>query len=110
MYAKGLGLEVLGEFKDHDGFDGVILGLPKQPYHLEFTSQQGHSVGKAPTRDHLLVFYLPDEREWAEACKRMERAGFKRVDSYNPYWDIHGKTFEDSDGYCVVLQNAPWSK
>jgi hypothetical protein len=26
MYCDGLDLKVLGEFKDHDGFDGVMLG------------------------------------------------------------------------------------
>src|SRR5437764_538021 len=50
MYVKGLGLDVLAEFEDHHGFDGVILGHPKQPYHIEFASQRGHEVGKAPTR------------------------------------------------------------
>jgi hypothetical protein len=28
----------------------------------------------------------------------------------SPYWDLQGKTFEDIDGYRVVLQNAVWSK
>jgi hypothetical protein len=44
MYARGLGFTVLTEFTDHCGFDGIILGHPKQPYHLEFTSQRGHQV------------------------------------------------------------------
>ncbi len=52
MYAKGLGFTVLAQFQDHEGFDGVILGHPNQPYHIEFTTQRGHQVGKAPTKDH----------------------------------------------------------
>jgi hypothetical protein len=32
------------------------------------------------------------------------------VQSFNPYWDQHGKTFEDPDGYRVVLQNAAWDR
>jgi hypothetical protein len=64
MYAGGLGLTVLAQFTDHDGFDGVVLGHPHQPYHLEFTAHRGHRVGKAPSQDHLLVFYLPDKEEW----------------------------------------------
>jgi prolyl oligopeptidase len=36
MYAKGLGFAVLAEFKDHRGFDGVILGQPRQRHHIEF--------------------------------------------------------------------------
>lgn len=108
MYVRGLGLSVLARFTDHDGFDGAILGHPAQPYHLEFTSQHGHRVGMAPTRDHLLVFYLPVASEWAESCTHMLMAGFRVVPSYNPYWDRQGRTFEDIDGYRVVLQNSAW--
>ena len=110
MYAKGLGFAVLAEFKDHRGFDGVVLGHPRQAYHIEFTSQQGHDVGKAPTQDHLLVFYIPDKNEWEATCAQMISAGFRPVPSYNPYWDLQGKTLEDIDGYRVVLQNAAWTK
>ena len=30
------------------------------------------------------------------------------VKAFNPYWDRKGKTFEDPDGYRVVLQQASW--
>jgi len=108
FYRDGLGLDELGGFADHDGFDGVMLGSPGQPYHLELTRQKGHSVGRAPTRDHLLVFYLPDRSDWQAAVDRMKRHGLVPVASYNPYWDRSGVTFEDPDGYRVVLQNASW--
>jgi catechol 2,3-dioxygenase-like lactoylglutathione lyase family enzyme len=110
MYSKGLGFTVLSEFVDHQGFDGVILGHPEQPYHIEFTAHRGHEVGKAPTQDHLLVFYIPDNNEWENACTQMSAAGFRLAPSYNPYWDIHGRTFEDLDGYRVVLQNEAWTR
>jgi hypothetical protein len=110
MYAKGLGFTVLAQFQDHEGFDGVILGHPQQLYHLEFTAQRGHQVGQAPTKEHLLVFYIPTQDEWEACCTRMLTAGFRRVPSSNPYWDRHGRTFEDLDGYRVVLQNVAWTK
>lgn len=108
MYRDGLDLEVLGSFKDHQGFDGVMLGGDGVSYHFEFTHHHGHTVGKAPTQDNLLVFYVPDRVEWEAACVRMEAAGFKPVPSYNPYWDQDGRTFEDADGYRVVLENSEW--
>jgi catechol 2,3-dioxygenase-like lactoylglutathione lyase family enzyme len=108
FYRDGLGFEVIGSFEDHQGFDGVMLGHTSLAYHLEFTHHQGHHVGKAPTEENLLVFYLPDEAEWQQAVDRMTRQGYQPVKSYNPYWDIQGKTFEDPDGYRVVLQNAAW--
>ena len=110
MYVRGLGLAILAQFTDHDGFDGAILGHPGAPYHIEFTSQRGHRVGTAPTKDHLLVFYVPDRSEWEAGIDRMVEAGFRPVPSYNPYWDAHGRTFEDLDGYRVVLQNAAWTR
>ena len=109
MYARGLNFTVLAQFLDHEGFDGVVLGHPNQPYHIEFTNQRGHSVGKAPNKDHLLVFYIPDHNKWMAGCDQMVAAGFGIVPSYNPYWERQGKTFEDLDGYRVVLQNATWN-
>ena len=108
FYRDGLGLDVLYEFKDHDGFDGVMLGRRGTEYHLEFTRRAGHRAGRAPTSDNLLVFYLPDEAEWRAAVRKLERAGYKSVRPFNPYWDKSGRTFEDPDGYRVVLQNDNW--
>ena len=108
MYRVGLDLNVLGSFKDHQGFDGIMLGKSGTQYHFEFTHHRGHKVGKAPTQDNLLVFYVPDRAEWESACARMESAGFMLMPSYNPYWDQDGRTFEDADGYRVVLENGEW--
>ena len=108
FYRDGLGFEVLYEFKDHGGFDGVMLGVKGAPYHLEFTRKVGHKAGRAPTEDNLLVFYIPDAEQWRAAIKRFEDAGHKAVPAFNPYWDKKGMTFEDPDGYRVVLQNAGW--
>ena len=52
FYRDGLGFTVLAEFRDHDGFDGVMLGQPGAAYHLEFTRKRGHEAGKAPTQDN----------------------------------------------------------
>jgi catechol 2,3-dioxygenase-like lactoylglutathione lyase family enzyme len=109
FYRDGLGLEVIDSFADHAGFDGVMLGHVGGEYHLEFTHQHGHSVGRAPTPDNLLVFYLPDRMHWEQAVQRMIDWGYSPKPSYNPYWDVNGKTFEDPDGYRVVLQYAMWS-
>jgi catechol 2,3-dioxygenase-like lactoylglutathione lyase family enzyme len=108
FYRDGLGFEILYEFRDHDGFDGVMLGHAGAAYHLEFTHRHGHPAGRAPTEDNLLVFYLPDVQEWERAVARLEAQGYKIVKAFNPYWDRKGRTFEDPDGYRVVLQNAAW--
>ncbi|KAL2179072.1 Glyoxalase/Bleomycin resistance protein/Dihydroxybiphenyl dioxygenase [Thermothelomyces heterothallicus CBS 202.75] len=107
FYRDGLGFEVLGRFADHLGFDGVVLGHKSAAYQIEFTKLRGHDVGRAPTQDNLLVFYLPDDDAYTKAVTRMEENGFQAVASFNPYWDRYGKTFEDPDGYRVVLANGP---
>ncbi|MDR3508618.1 MAG: VOC family protein [Caulobacteraceae bacterium] len=108
FYRDGLGLEILFRFEDHDGFDGVMLGRDGAPYHFEFTHARGHVAGRASTQDNLLVFYLPEASEWRAAVERMTRAGFEPVPAFNPYWDREGLTFEDPDGYRIVLQRAVW--
>lgn len=109
FYRDGLGFAELFRFEDHDGFSGVMLGLPGAPYHLEFTTAQGHRAGRAPTADNLLVFYLPDAQQWNDAVARLRSAGYEPVASFNPYWDRDGLTFEDPDGYRIVLQHDTWN-
>lgn len=108
FYRDGLGFQVVGEFKNHDGFDGIMLGHPGAGYHLEFTRKHGHAAGRAPTDDNLLVFYIPDRDEWERAVRRMERLGYAQVEPANSYWKKQGATFCDPDGYRVVLQNDAW--
>ena len=109
FYRDGLGLNVLFRFFDHDGFDGIMLGREGAPYHLEFTRAASHAVGRAPAQDNLLVFYMPERSTWQAAVDGMRAAGFEPVPAFNPYWDRKGATFEDPDGYRVVLQNTAWA-
>ncbi|GAB3828205.1 VOC family protein [Hymenobacter jeollabukensis] len=110
FYRDGLSFEVIGQFTDHDGFDGLMLGHAQAPYHLEFTRERGHAAGGAPSAEHLLIFYLPEAEAWRAAVDRMRRAGFAPVPAHNPYWDQQGLTFQDPDGYRVVLQQAAWAR
>ena len=110
FYEQGLGLALLHRFEDHEGFDGIMFGREGAPYHFEFTRARGHVAGRAPTSDNLLVFYLPNSEEWKAAVERMRDAGFEPVPAFNPYWDRDGVTFEDPDGYRIVLQRAAWTR
>ena len=109
FYCDGLGFDLLGSFEGHNGFDGLIIGHPNAPYHLEFTIEHGVTAPRAPDHEGLLVFYLPDRDEWQKRVDMMHQAGYEPVQSNNDYWDVVGITFEDPDGYRVVLQNRAWS-
>ena len=108
MYERGLNLTTVGEFRNHDGFDGIMLGAPGREWHLEFTHEQGVAVGGAPNYEHLLVLYYPNPSEWNSVCNAMTEAGFTEVPPHNPYWQNKGRTYADLDGCHVVVQNASW--
>jgi catechol 2,3-dioxygenase-like lactoylglutathione lyase family enzyme len=108
FYCDGLGFEQVGEFRDHDGFDGAMLGHAGVQYHLEFTREQNAPAVPAPGQDSLLVFYLEDAETFRTAVTRLESLGHMPVKSHNPFWDRKGRTYEDADGYRVVLYQGGW--
>lgn len=108
MYCDGLGLKKIGDFCDHEGFSGCMLGRDDLLWHLEFTQCHHHPVLPSPSSEDLLVLYVPEKENWERGCAKMDHAGFVRVSSFNPYWDRRGVTFEDADGYRVVIQNMRW--
>ena len=110
MFRHGLGLEELGRFVDHEGFDGAMLGTPGAAYHLEFTHCKSHPVSPSPTPEDLLVYYVPEPTDWLSRCEAMLAAGFREAESYNPYWTRNGRTFEDPDGYRVVICRIAWRR
>jgi catechol 2,3-dioxygenase-like lactoylglutathione lyase family enzyme len=106
FYREGLGLREIGRFEGHDGYDGVMLGLPGSTYHLEFTQRAGGSPCPAPSKDNLLVLYVPDATELSNMRGRLEQLGHVAVEPENPYWLDKAVTFEDPDGWRVVLSSG----
>jgi catechol 2,3-dioxygenase-like lactoylglutathione lyase family enzyme len=106
FYREGLGLPVIGGFTGHDGYDGVMLGLPGRDYHLEFTSHVDGSPCPGPSRDNLLVFYVTGEDAVAATAERLRAMGHEPVEPENPYWQAKGLTFEDPDGWRIVLMRT----
>jgi hypothetical protein len=86
-----------------------MLGIDGTNYHFEFTRCRSHPVVPTPTAEDLIVFYLPTHSEWRSVCDNLHAAGFAKVPSLNPYWDLRGHTYKDHDGYRIVLQNDEWT-
>lgn len=105
FYQDGLELKEIGSFKDHDGYEGVMLGMPDASCHLEFTSHVGGSPCPAPTKDNLLVFYVADKSARDAMALKLVNMGFPIVEPENSYWLKDGVTIEDPDGWRVVLMN-----
>jgi catechol 2,3-dioxygenase-like lactoylglutathione lyase family enzyme len=106
FYRDALGLPVIGQFEGHAGYSGVMLGLPGSSCHLEFTHFEHGSPCPAPTKDNLLVLYLPDSQMYEAAVTRMKAHGHGPVEPENPYWKEQSVTFEDPDGWRVVLYHG----
>ncbi len=106
FYGEGLGLKRVGGFQNHDGYDGIMFGLPNVEYHLEFTQHIDGSPCPAPTKDNLLVFYIPHKAEIDLVKNRLNHMGYIEVVPENPYWLGKSITFEDPDGWRIVLMNT----
>ena len=105
FYRDGIGLIDVGGFRGHDGYDGVFLAVPGTGTHLELTAGGDHSP-PAPHPESLLVLYLGDRDAVEEVLSRL---GTEPVAPANPYWEEHGVTVEDPDGFRVVLVPERWS-
>ena len=105
FYRDGLGLEEVGRFVGHDGYDGVFLAVPGTESHLEFTSGGLHESPE-PHPETLVVLYLGNDEAVAET---LERVGVVPVEPANAYWREHGVTLADPDGFRVVLVPRSWS-
>lgn len=106
FYCEGIGLEKIGSFTGHRGYTGLMIGLPNANYHLEFTQHIDGSPCPAPTKDNLLVFYIPNIDTIQEIASRLEHMGYPKVAPENPYWEEKGVTIEDPDGWRIVLMNT----
>jgi catechol 2,3-dioxygenase-like lactoylglutathione lyase family enzyme len=104
FYRDGLGLREIGGFRDHAGYDGVFLEVPGTGAHLELTTGGVHDA-PTPHPESLLVLYLGDEAAVREVAARLAT---EPVPPVNPYWAAHGMTFEDPDGFRVVLVPERW--
>ena len=105
-YTKGLGLNVLGEFEGHDGYAGIMLGMPNAKAHLEFTSYDGEMHISEPTKENLIVLYYDSEQKFNTANQRLRKFGVTPVEPENPYWVGKSFTYEDPDKWRVVLFNG----
>lgn len=105
FYEHVIGLPMLAEFADHDGFDGVVFALGDNVQFELVTDPHGHVP--APTVEDLLVLSL-DETTTAEVTRRLDEHGVTEVrhgtSTVNPYWWRAGaRVFVDPDGYRVLI-------
>ncbi|PXX12200.1 VOC family protein [Mycolicibacterium moriokaense] len=107
FYCRDLGLPELYRTAS-DGYEVVMVGLPGDKYHLEFTSHDAGSPGRAPTDENLLVFYFATADHMFDVVTRLGESGHEPVELANPWWRENGAmAFADPDNWRIVLMPKP---
>ena len=106
FYTEGLGFKIIGSFTAHQGYDGVMIGLPDSTHHLEFTEHITHAALPEPTKENLLVLYFDTVENYQQANNRLLNLGISPVEPENPYWIGKSETYEDPDKWRIVLFNG----
>lgn len=107
FYTQNLALEVLGEFKDHNGYDGVFIGKKGAAWHLEFTVSPAPPVHHFD-EDDLLVFYAENESEFTQITHNFALNHILPLPPKNPYWANNAVTYADPDGHRIVVALTPY--
>jgi hypothetical protein len=103
-FYRDVGFPKLASFKDHDGFDGVILEVPGTGTQLELTTGKSHAPSTAHP-ESLLVLYLDSQEEVDALAKRF---ALPPVVPGNPYWQKNATVYagSDPDGFQLLLSKA----
>ncbi len=102
FYERGIGLPRIGEFHDHAGYSGVMIGFPDASVHLEFTHHDHGSPGEAPSEDNLLVLYVPDRAAIGRCVERLGAMGYHAV----PPAKVRCSARRPAPGWAVTRRRA----
>ncbi len=105
FYTNILGLHLLGNFKDHAGYDGVFIGKKEMDWELEFT-QSSSKAEHDFDEDDILVFYPDTIEEFVELNEKIKSHQINLIKPKNPYWVENGIMLLDPDGYRVVISGV----
>ena len=104
FYTSILNLELLGDFKNHDNYNGVFIGQKNTNWHLEFTAS-GEQTNHHFDDDDILVFYPLNKSEYEEILQKIYQHNITIYSSKNPYWNENGIMIKDPDGYNIIVSN-----
>ena len=102
FYTSILEFSVLGEFKNHEGYDGVFLGIEGENWYLEFTQNEDLPVSIFD-EDDVLVFYPENIDQYNKILENVKNFDVPLLQPKNPYWIDKGICFEDCEHYKIVV-------
>lgn len=103
FYITVIGLKKLGEFKNHNNYNGIFLGIERADQHLEFTT----SLEKANhtfDEDDIFVFYTKTTEEYLAIKNKIKKENITIETPKNRYWQENGIQIYDPDGYKIIIQ------
>ncbi len=104
FYTSVLNFEILGEFKNHEGYDGIFVGKSNKDWHLEFTTST-EKVNHQFDEDDALVFYPVNNIEFEKIKAQIQTQKITVFSSKNPYWNDYGILIKDPDGCHIIISN-----
>jgi catechol 2,3-dioxygenase-like lactoylglutathione lyase family enzyme len=105
FYRDLLGLPVLYQFGDEADPGGAMLGLPGASHHIELLAVTDGACAP-PSKHNIMVLHIPDRAERDAIADRLRAAGHVETRPANPWWNERGITFDDPDGWPVVLSHG----
>lgn len=102
FYTAILDFELLGNFVNHDNYNGIFLGYKNADWHLEFTASN-EKANHHFDEDDILVLYPESRNKYDSLLEKLAINHIFSVSSKNPYWNENGKMYLDPDGCRIVL-------
>lgn len=98
---------------------GAAAGVFREEPDAQLPHEQGEQAEGEPAAHvrrlawwalgtHVRSWCLVGQGEWVPRFAAMEGAGFRPVG--DPCWERGGRTFEDLEGYGVVVVKGAWKK
>ena len=104
FYTNVLDFDILGQFENHENYDGVFLGKQGLDWHLEFTTSSDKAE-HTTDEDDALVFYPKTKTAYGVILSNIQKFKLVKLQSKNPYWNRYGIMIKDPDGFYVIVSD-----
>ncbi|MCD0469782.1 VOC family protein [Flavobacterium sp. JAS] len=102
FYVNILGFELLGDFQNHNHYDGVFVGKSGLDWHFEFTKSE-EEANHTFDQDDVIVLYPKSIIDYDVLVSNVIHGKILILTANNPFWNENGVMFMDPDGYRIVL-------
>lgn len=102
FYIDVLRFELLGNFQNHNNYNGIFIGKSNLDWHFEFT-ESDIKANHIFDEDDVIVLYPKTILEYNELINNVLHHNISIITAQNPFWNENGKMFQDPDGYRIVI-------